>query len=269
MTPNISEFSYGYALTDELINWHGMGLNAAPIFPSLYEEGQEGGGYDVLFNRPSVPLFLQFKLSHYLHRRNAKEMHVFNDNPYYRMYLRTSNHSNNLNQHDMLLDLDNGINEVYYTAPLFHEPTELNDAYLSRRVREKSIWIKPSDIGPLPDDNEHYVVFNSTLNWHFCSEPKFVDQNSGFKYRSENIKNKINTQGQNFNEHFLDNLSFQVEEIAQRKKDISQESKNIAREQLRDKSSVEKIAFYSSVFLNCQFFIVNERDNFENLTNNN
>jgi len=55
MKPQISEFSYGYALTDELIHWHGTNLTAAPIFPSLYQEGQVGGvGGDVvkLFKRP-------------------------------------------------------------------------------------------------------------------------------------------------------------------------------------------------------------------------
>jgi len=32
MNPDISDFSYGYALTDELINWHGTTLTAARSF---------------------------------------------------------------------------------------------------------------------------------------------------------------------------------------------------------------------------------------------
>ena len=48
MKPNISEFIYGYALTSELISWHGTSITAAPVFPSLYQEGQAGGGYDVM-----------------------------------------------------------------------------------------------------------------------------------------------------------------------------------------------------------------------------
>jgi len=47
MTPDISEFSYGFALTHELIALAGEPLRAAPIFPSLIEEGRAGGGYDV------------------------------------------------------------------------------------------------------------------------------------------------------------------------------------------------------------------------------
>ena len=61
MRPNISEFSYGYALTNELINLHGIGTSTGPVCPSLYDEGKSGGGWDVKLNSGGVPLFLQFK----------------------------------------------------------------------------------------------------------------------------------------------------------------------------------------------------------------
>jgi len=38
MTPEISEFSYGFALTNELVGW--APVAAAPLFPSLIEEGK-------------------------------------------------------------------------------------------------------------------------------------------------------------------------------------------------------------------------------------
>jgi len=41
MTPEISEFSYGFALTNEIVAW--ATLKIAPIFPSLIEEGKKGG----------------------------------------------------------------------------------------------------------------------------------------------------------------------------------------------------------------------------------
>lgn len=41
MIPEISEFSYGFALTNELVSW--SKLTAASIFPSLIEEGKKGG----------------------------------------------------------------------------------------------------------------------------------------------------------------------------------------------------------------------------------
>ena len=47
LKPNISETSYGYALTDELIHRQNMSINSAPIFPTLYQEGQDGARFRV------------------------------------------------------------------------------------------------------------------------------------------------------------------------------------------------------------------------------
>jgi len=69
--PYFSEFSYGYALTDNLVAGQGSSVAVAPIFPSLIEEGQVG--FEVLIARPSIPLFLQFKLAHRMTRRSASE----------------------------------------------------------------------------------------------------------------------------------------------------------------------------------------------------
>ena len=85
-----------------------------------------------------IPLFIQFKLSHYLKNANAKERKSGHfSSPYYRMHLRPINHSK---QHELLLDLERSGNEVYYSAPAFHEPIELDDAYLKKEVKNRSIW---------------------------------------------------------------------------------------------------------------------------------
>ena len=94
MEPNFSEFSYGYALTSGLIHWHGISITATPVFPSNYQEGQPGGGYDVMLKRPGMHLFLQFKLSHCMVGSNAKEVRAgMFAPPFYRMYLRPTRHS--------------------------------------------------------------------------------------------------------------------------------------------------------------------------------
>ncbi|HEB70266.1 MAG TPA: hypothetical protein ENI88_11700 [Desulfobulbus sp.] len=43
MNPDFSEFSYGYAVTEELVTAMKAAVVAAPVFPSLYEEGKKGG----------------------------------------------------------------------------------------------------------------------------------------------------------------------------------------------------------------------------------
>ena len=91
MRPLLSEFSFGYALTEELVAGVIGGLMAAPVFPSLIQEGQAGGGYDLQLPLAGAPLFLQFKLSDCMVYRSAAEWDDFGHS-YYRMHLRPSRH---------------------------------------------------------------------------------------------------------------------------------------------------------------------------------
>jgi hypothetical protein len=166
MRPLLSEFSYGYALTEELASGAFGTLVGAPIFPSLIQEGQPGGGYDLQLPLVGMPLFLQFKLSDRMVYRSAAEWKTFKK-PYYRMHIRPARHSD---QHQLLLDLENTGEEVYYVAPEFHTTEELNTHYAVSTVAANSVWFRPSDIGILPDNDDHYVAFepaNSTA--YFCS----------------------------------------------------------------------------------------------------
>src|ERR1700735_1111864 len=117
MTPEISEFSYGFALTNEMVGWGP--ITAAPLFPSLIEEGKAGGGYDVKLDMPGIPLYLQFKRADCLTTRNAKE--IKNNGlrislPFYRFKITESKKSD---QHELLLALDDGSCLVFYVAPRF------------------------------------------------------------------------------------------------------------------------------------------------------
>ncbi len=156
MQPLISEFSYGFVLTQELASGILGSLTGAPIFPSLREEGQAGGGYDVQIPLVGFPLYLQFKLSDHLSRSSASEWSVFGE-PYYRMHLRPLRHSD---QHNLLLDFERAGNAVYYAAPEFHTQPELNSAYIGNRVALESRFFSPLAIGPLPSQDAHYVAFN-------------------------------------------------------------------------------------------------------------
>jgi hypothetical protein len=118
VVPDISEFSYGFALTRELIALLPP-LNVAPVFPSLIAEGKKGGGYDVNLDGLGFPLFIQFKRSECMLRRSAHETKppMNFSTPYYRMRITERWRSA---QHEMLLELDAGPNEVFYAAPLLH-----------------------------------------------------------------------------------------------------------------------------------------------------
>jgi hypothetical protein len=176
MTPDLSEFSYGYALTEELATGPLGPLKAAPVFPSLLQEGKSGGGYDVKLPFAGVPLFLQFKVAHWMERSSALEWARMKG-PYYRMHLRSVRHSR---QHDLLRNLEKGGQLVYYAAPEFHESEVLNDAYLKRQVVARSAFFRPGDIGAL-DDEHHYVVYraDSNIAWVCSHDPREIPRMAG------------------------------------------------------------------------------------------
>lgn len=174
MLPEISEFSYGFALTNELVAW--AELSAAPVFPSLIEEGKAGGGYDVKLDQPGAPLYLQFKRSEYMSRRSAKEYKTIRDHggrlvvPFYRFAITEATKSQ---QHELLLALDISPNHVFYVAPRFHRLSEINDAWSESAVASRSVFVSPTEIGSL-DDDRHSVAFDQNGSW-ICSEPRALN----------------------------------------------------------------------------------------------
>jgi hypothetical protein len=174
MNPDFSEFSYGYAITEEIVASLKaviIGVLQSLVFPSLYEEGKKGGGYDLKIPLAGKPVFLQFKLCDYLKRRSAREhQQGWLNVPYYRMHLRPLRHSD---QHNLLLDLETSGESVFYITPEFHLPEELNDFYPRKVVVANSAAFSPGDIGALPDDDAHYLAFHrgSPIALRRSSEP--------------------------------------------------------------------------------------------------
>lgn len=167
----ISEFSYGFALTHELVLSLGS-LVAAPVFPSLIEEGKAGGGYDVKLEAAGLPLFLQFKRSERLTRGTAREIKAGAPLtlPYHRIALTARRDSG---QHDMLIELDQAPNVVFYAAPMFHQKEEFDEAFLDCEIRARSFFVSPAMIGAFVDDGVHHLSFDGTT-CVVMSKPKVV-----------------------------------------------------------------------------------------------
>ncbi len=167
----ISEFSYGFALTHELVLSLGP-LVAAPILPSLIEEGRSGGGYDVKLEAPGIPLFLQFKRSERLSRSSAREIKAGAPLgvPFFRVAITARRDSD---QHDMLLELDEPPNIVLYAAPMFHLKEEFDDAFLAGAVRNRSFFVRPGDIGYFDDDGAHHISFDGAT-FVVMSKPRVI-----------------------------------------------------------------------------------------------
>ena len=178
LPPDISEFSYGFALTHQLVKM--ISATASPIFPNLFQEGQAGGGYDVSVQSPTRVIYLQFKLSHLMKTKRAVEYGFVarakqNDQsivelstPFRRFEIMEAKKSN---QHELLMDLETkNPGRVFYAAPDFHSFEEIDEYFLQEAIAENSVFFRPSDIGPLPD-GRHTVCWDGSVAYA-CSEPQ-------------------------------------------------------------------------------------------------
>lgn len=59
--------------------------------------------------------------------------------------------------------------------------------YFSRSIAKESIWIRPTEIGGLPDDKKHSVCFNKNLSKvYLFSEPRRL--NPQFKFSPDTFR---------------------------------------------------------------------------------
>ncbi|MCX6170652.1 MAG: hypothetical protein NTX65_15025 [Ignavibacteriales bacterium] len=256
MRPVISEFSYGYAVTEQLINYLPYKVSAAPTFPSLREEGTDGG-YDLKLNFSGMFLFLQFKLAHLMVRRTCYETQegCF-DPPLYRFYLRAPRFSN---QHRMLLDLERSGELVFYVAPIFFDASELNNYYLSNTIVHNSIAISPLEIGEIRDDDEHSISYKFGAPVYRFSKPikirEYFEKSDDFLSIIQNIfkerkkeytPQNLNAFAQAIKQNVISNYKFD--------ENFQIDSLN----KLQDFNPLRQIGYLSRNFFNSEFIVITE-----------
>ena len=80
-------------------------------------------------------------------------------------------------QHQLLLNLEQQGEKVFYAAPRFYNDKDFCLHYQQRHIVHNSAFIMPSAIGALPDRNEHYVSFDRFANFGWLlSEPVEVER---------------------------------------------------------------------------------------------
>ena len=165
-----TEFSFGYAFTENLIRSTPISPSGAPVFPNLVQEGRLG--YDVRIDLPSQPLYFQYKLPEILTRDTAREIAALSlrgiRTNFFRMSLMRRHHSR---QHQLLINLEStSPRSVYYAAPLMENVCCFNAAYTRAEVHKRTIFFSPQDIRPLPDDKQHVIAYRGDLSygWFLC-----------------------------------------------------------------------------------------------------
>ena len=175
MKPGYTEFSFGYAFTENLIRANAHNVAGAPVFPNLIQEATLG--YDIRIDFPAVPLFFQFKLPELMVRRSAREISIHSipglSVPFFRMPMMRRDQSQ---QHSYLVDLEiSHPGTVFYASPALADLSRFNAAYLAGRVHQETAFFSPLDIGLLTDNEQHSVAYSSHLagGW-FCSKPQEI-----------------------------------------------------------------------------------------------
>jgi len=161
----------------------------------------------------------------------------------------------------MQLELNN--NDVYYVAPEFHTPDELNDAYVNRNVFDRSAFFSPLGIGILPDDEYHYVVFKiGSPRAYFCSqapkkrEIKFYTS-EGFLYE---VVPELERRRKRINEEFFDTT---VDRIIGALKETKTDVRIIDRYRKDQVSLYDKAqftAYLTRTYFDTEFFIVGSKE---------
>jgi hypothetical protein len=174
MKVGYTEFSYGYAFTENLIRSSSTAPTGAPVFPNLLQEGLSG--FDVRINFPGVPLFFQYKLPELMRRGTAFEIAKWNWGltlPFFRISMMRSDVSR---QHELLMELEARYPScVFYAAACLRNIGEFDLAYNAAAVAQRSAFFSPTDIGALPDNKVHTIAYRPGLAiGYFCSEPKQI-----------------------------------------------------------------------------------------------
>lgn len=129
----------------------------------------------------------------------------------------------------MLLQHDDGSNLVFYAAPRFHEPDEINAAWHAKEITQRSIFVSPRTIGVLSDE-PHKIAFDETNTWR-CSEPKKV----GFLNSLDLNKKLIETlQAENYDlRSRLPSLVTGLQQSQRRGLEVAKEQRRLGEERRR------------------------------------
>jgi hypothetical protein len=159
MRAEFSEFSYGFALSYEVMNAI-EGIAGVPVFPSLRQ-----GEHTASAELTGWPVFLQFKLADWMKGSTAKYRSHYGAS-YFRVTVPSHIHSS---QHNLLRALSAIEPEVYYAAPQFYRRHEFNALFGQNRIFAESVFVPLTGLPDLDDDAEHdmcYLPGEPKVRWH-------------------------------------------------------------------------------------------------------
>jgi hypothetical protein len=201
---DFSEFSYGYAFTEELVRGFSNQIKAAPLFPSLRAEGRDDGGYDVRldFNRPGDLIYIQFKLSQCLNvKSNTPE---YCEHGYFSPGTRIYRFQITASQHNALRRHEENEHNVFYVTPCFCGQDAFNRIYLTREIARETQYFIPSEIDLSTEKSSHTVTFEVGGAHLVRSEPVPIKRSLNFTEWRERLEKVVASQQQPFRQYLAE-----------------------------------------------------------------
>ena len=179
-----SEFAYGYAVireAEQLLTRLGKAMTGAPVLPSLITENTVG--YDANLVAVDFSLFLQFKRCYFvsaLHRAGTcgftgGRPHctwAYWKNPHYRFEAdSTSNQFHAMRGYEDAVSLGYADGLSVYTAPAFATTADLDSAYQSGAILDRSVAVLPSAFDPVRKGPHKYSFLPDLSAGVITSQP--------------------------------------------------------------------------------------------------
>ena len=128
--------------------------------PHIPPQNQEKDlGYDVEFlirtEGFTKSVFFQHKVPYSAEQRAGRNTSFFNahSGPYFRFGV-------DRNEHNLLYDLSIRWGNTYYCSPCYNGRAELDQAYRTVMVAQRSLLLDPTDVGRITDDERHNITYN-------------------------------------------------------------------------------------------------------------
>jgi hypothetical protein len=177
------------------------------------------------------------------------------------MHLRPRSRSD---QHDLLLDLEQTGEEVYYVAPLFHTTDEFNQTYLSDTILRRSIFLRPGAIGALADDGPHHVAFEVRNRWFVYSDPRSGDERVDEEAVEQRVRRSVRERGaRRLTAEGWREVVEKIVHVLERERDRPERDRALRRVQMdvfrrvvSNRHPAEQVAYLSRAFLESQCVVV-------------
>jgi len=161
MRSEFSEREFDFCFNTEFIRKNSSAVIGAPFIPSQRLERFLGFDIEFRLRQGNIQhsLFLQHKVSHFISNRGGRNWNIYNlhGGPYYYFYLERLDRSP---QHNLLYNLQQSGEEVYYSAPLFYEENVLTQYFVNGIVIDNSVFIDPLGVGVIADFIQHRISYD-------------------------------------------------------------------------------------------------------------